>query len=192
MKVFYIPDGHRRFADQTDMDLVKSYELGFEVLVDEIIEPIFKYEPVDTLGIFLLSQLNLKRRHPDELNQLLSVGEQLLEKLVDRCSALASIKSHGTFLNENIETSHGSQKQLHLFIGSGIDDHSPIGEVDVFFRSGGEMRLSGAPRALIGSYTQLYVLDKLHPALTYTDINHILEQYQIRYMRECGQQRPDE
>ena len=51
MRLFYIPDGHRRYADREHQSLITAYRTGFKVLVEEIIEPLFEETEVDTLGI---------------------------------------------------------------------------------------------------------------------------------------------
>ena len=186
MRFFYIPDGHRRYADRERRSLVHAYRAGYAVLVEELILPLFEETEVDTLGIFLLSTLNLERRERGELETLLHEGETLLHALVEQCRPHAHVRSHGSYLGENIDLAPPAPtgKRLDLFVGSRCEDPAPCGEVDVFLRSGGEMRLSGAPRALIGPYTQLYAMDALHPDLRFGMVAELLERYRSRYMRE--------
>jgi undecaprenyl pyrophosphate synthase len=182
--IFYTPDGHRRYADRVGCDLVKAYQIGYEVLLDEIVRPVLARNDVATVSIFLLSQLNIQRRADGDLKALLEEGEKLLSALTDAVLPMASVRTFGAYMKQNILLRSDSPKQLNLFIGSRVDDRPECGEVDVFFRSGGELRLSGAPRSLLGNYTQLYAIDTLHPDLRYGEVDSLLARHGSRYMRE--------
>jgi len=186
MKMFYIPDGHRRYADQTGCTLVESYRIGYRVLLEELIRPAFA-DGVERLDIFLLSNLNLRRRDKAELELLLNVGEPLLWKLIEECRGIASIRTMGSYLERNLDLPSAPDRQLNLVLGCTTADDIGCTEVDVFIRTGGEIRLSGAPRTIIGDYTQFYGIPALHPQLRYADIACCLEHYRTRYMREAGQ-----
>ncbi len=184
MKLFYIPDGHRRFAERQGCTLADAYAIGYRVLLDEIIKPLFAEGTVSRLDIFLLSNLNLQRRDHEELRILLENGEKLLLSLIDECRSIAAIKTLGSYYANNLEIADVTGRQLNLILGSRTGDDIGCDEVDVFLRSGGELRLSGAPRTLIGDYTQFFAIDKLHPDLTFGDIDRCLGDYRSRYMRE--------
>lgn len=184
MKLFYIPDGHRRYADRTGCSLVHAYRLGYEVLIEELIEPLFAMPSVSNVDVFLLSSLNLQRRDREELDTLLREGEALLWALIERCQHLASVRTVGNYLPRNVSVDGPPDKLLTLLLGCTTDDDVDCGEVDVFLRTGGEIRLSGAPRSIIGNYTQFYGLEELHPDLRFRNVKRCLEHYDHRYMRE--------
>ena len=184
MKIFYIPDGHRRYADQVGCSLAAAYRLGYTVLVDELIDPLLAVSEIESVDIFLLSNLNLRRRDDRDMEVLRHEGESLLGKLIEHCRAFASVRTVGSYLDHNVQLAGGSSKLVTLVLGCTTGDDVGCGEVDVFLRSGGEMRLSGAPRTIIGDYTQLYAIDALHPALRFADVQQILERYHHRYVRE--------
>ena len=185
MRLFYIPDGHRRFAEKAGCSLLEAYRLGYAVLVEEIIEPLFARPDVESLDVFLLSNLNLERRDRDDLDLLRREGEPWLWELVEHCRALASVRTVGSYLERNVEIPGDPRRLLTLVIGCRTSDDVGCGEVDVFLRSGGELRLSGAPRTIVGDYTQFYAIDALHPELRYPDVEECLERYRSRYMREA-------
>ena len=147
-----------------------AYSRGYDVLVREIIEPLFQCEDVKLLDVFLLSGLNLKRRAESELHELIEHGTPMLWRLIDHCQSIASVRTVGTFLPENIEVRSKLDRQLTLVVGSTASDDIGCDEVDVFMRSGGEIRLSGAPRTIVGNYTQFYGLATLHPELRFGEI----------------------
>ncbi len=183
MRLFYIPDGHRRYAEAAGCSLVKAYEIGYDVLLHEVIVPLFD-EGVEYVDIFLLSSLNLRRRETSELDALIEHGTPMLHRLIDECRPLASIRTVGTFLPKNIEIPNPStDRELTLVVGSVVDDDIGCQEADLFVRSGGEIRLSGAPRTIVGNYTQFYGLPQLHPELTFADVKQCLDSYRQRYMR---------
>ena len=185
MKIFYIPDGHRRYADQKLCSLAESYRVGYRALVEELIEPVLALDYVSRLDVFLLSNLNLRRRDRDDLEMLLRHGERMLWELVDHCRPLASIATYGTYLTRNISYAGRADKQLNLVLGCTTDDDIGLSEVDLFIRTGGEIRLSGAPRTIIGNYTQFYGIPELHPNLRFEHIVGCLSHYRTRYMREA-------
>jgi undecaprenyl pyrophosphate synthase len=187
MKIFYIPDGHRRYADRQGCSLVESYRLGYQKLVEELIEPALALPYVSQLDVFLLSNLNLQRRDQGELEILLRHGEPMLWELVEHCRPLASIRTLGTYLAKNFDLAGPPDKQLNLVLGCTTEDDIGLGEVDVFIRTGGEIRLSGAPRTIIGNYTQFYGIPELHPDLKFEQILGCLNHYRTRYMREAQQ-----
>jgi len=184
MRVFYIPDGHRRYADKVGCSLAEAYRIGYRVLIEELIEPLFARPDVLSLDIFLLSNLNLRRRQADDLETLLREGEPLLKELIDHAQQIASVRTVGSYLSHNIYCKTASSRLLTLVLGCSTDDDVGCGEVDVFLRTGGELRLSGAPRTIIGNYTQLYAIEALHPELRYAQVEQCVNQYQRRYMRE--------
>jgi undecaprenyl pyrophosphate synthase len=184
MKIFYIPDGHRRYADKVRCSLAEAYHLGYKILLDEIIRPLFATGHVTGLDIFLLSNLNLKRRDREELRVLLEEGQDLLASLIRDCSKLASVRTVGTYMPRNLDLQTVPQRQITLVLGCTTSDDVGCGEVDLFLRTGGEMRMSGAPRSVIGDYTQLYALDELHPELRFGHVDRCLDRYHHRYMRE--------
>lgn len=190
MKLFYIPDGHRRYADREGCTLAEAYHIGYRVLLDEIIRPLFREQLVTRLDIFLLSNLNLDRRDSEELKTLLETGEKFLINLIDESRSIASINTLGSYLGKNLHIESIPDRELNLILGSRTADDIGCTEVDLFLRSGGELRLSGAPRTLIGDYTQFYAIDKLHPELTFDDIYSCVRAYHDRYMRETSESIP--
>lgn len=186
VKVFYIPDGHRRYADRIGCSLAAAYRLGYTVLVDELIDPLLAVSEIESVDIFLLSNLNLRRRDDRDMEILRHEGEPLLWKLIEHCRTLASVRTVGSYLEHNVALAGGSSKLVTLVLGCTTGDDVGCGEVDVFLRTGGELRLSGAPRTIIGDYTQLYAIDALHPALRFADVHKVLERYRHRYVREVA------
>lgn len=184
VKVFYIPDGHRRYADRVGCSLAAAYRLGYKVLIDELIDPLLARSEIESVDIFLLSNLNLRHRDERDLEVLREEGEPLLWELIEHCQTLASVRTVGSYFEHNVSLAGGSPKLVTLVLGCTTGDDVGCGEVDVFLRSGGELRLSGAPRTIIGDYTQLYAIDTLHPVLRFADVQKILERYRHRYMRE--------
>jgi len=184
MKVFYVPDGHRRYAEGAGCSLSVAYRTGYRVLVDELIDPLLRRADVESVDVFLISTLNLQRRDDHDLQVLRDEGEPLLRELIDHCRSLARVRTVGSYLRRNVDLSGGSSKQVTLVLGCATSDDIGCGEVDVFMRSGGELRLSGAPRTIIGDYTQFYAIDALHPELRFADVQRILKKYGNRYMRE--------
>jgi len=83
MQIFYIPDGHRRYAVRTKTELSAVYELGFRTLRDEIVPPICADMRIERLCVFLLSRLNLQRRSTDDLKELLAALEKFTPMMVD-------------------------------------------------------------------------------------------------------------
>ena len=183
MRLFYIPDGHRRYAEAVGCTLVEAYELGYDVLLNEIIVPLFTTEDVTDLDVFLLSSLNLRRRESGELDALIQHGTPMLRRLIDECAPFASVRTVGTYLPKNIEAPGAAGRRLTLVVGSTVDDDVDCPEADLFVRSGGEIRLSGAPRSLVGNYTQFYGLPQLHPELKFADVRQCVTSYRQRYMR---------
>lgn len=186
MKVFYIPDGHRRYADRTGCSLAAAYEVGYAVLVDELIDPLLEQPEVEGIDVFLLSNLNLRRRDNRDLDILCRQGEPLLWALVEHCRGLASVRTVGSYLDRNVHLPGPGDKLVTLVLGCTTADDVGCGEVDLFLRTGGELRLSGAPRTIIGDYTQFYALDVLHPDLRFADIKAVLDRYHSRYVREVS------
>lgn len=184
MKIFYIPDGHRRFANREHISLVQSYEAGYRVLIDEIIHPLFAHTGVDHIGVFLLSALNLRRRESADLRQLLHSLDRLVPALERDLSKVCQVRIFDRRLKGSFQNHTVTGPILDLFLGSDIDDDIEMGEVDLFLRSGGGLRLSGAPKKLLGSYTELYSLEKLHPDLKAYDILNVVNKYRNRYMAE--------
>ncbi|MBL9005124.1 MAG: undecaprenyl diphosphate synthase family protein [Myxococcales bacterium] len=184
MKIFYIPDGHRRYADREGISLAQAYAIGYRVLVQEIIEPLFAIPEITHLDIFLLSSLNLKRRQSDDLDVLLHQGEPMLWALIEHCQSMASVRTLGSYLPKNIQRNTVPGKYLTLLLGSSSEENPGCEVTDLFLRSGGELRLSGAPHAVLGNYTQLYAIDALHPDLRFADVEACLSRYSGRYMRE--------
>jgi hypothetical protein len=155
------------------------------VLVDEIIKPLFSRPDVESLDVFLLSNLNLERRDRHDLDLLRREGEPWLWELVEQCCGFASVRTVGSYLERNVEIATNSRPRLTLVLGCRTADDVGCREVDLFLRSGGELRLSGAPRTIIGDYTQLYAIDALHPEVRYADVEECLERYRSRYIREA-------
>lgn len=184
MKVFYIPDGHRRYADKVGCTQQEAYRIGYHVLYNELIEPMLTRADVERLDVFLLSNLNLRRRASEDLRVLLEEGEPMLRELIERCAKFASVRTVGSYLPQNICRQTVPDRLLTLVIGCTVDSDVDCGEVDLFLRTGGEIRLSGAPRSIIGNYTQFYGIDELHPELRFHHVQHCLEQYEQRYVRE--------
>lgn len=183
MKLFYIPDGHRRYAQKMSCSLEEAYNEGLRVLIEEILNPLFQASLVTSVDVFCLSNLNLQRRDERELEGFLRQGPDFLRSLIDRCSHYASIRTVGTYLPENISIKTVPDRQITLVIGSRTADDLGCPPVDIFIRSGGELRLSGAPRSVIGDYTQFYVIDELHPLVRAGHIMHCLKSYRSRYRR---------
>lgn len=183
LKLFYIPDGHRRFAEKRGCSLQEAYTEGFRVLADEILDPLFELNEVAAVDVFCLSNLNLRRRLPPELETFLEEGATALERLCNRCKTYASVRTVGSFLQRNIEIQGASDRLVTFVIGSSIEDDLGCGPVDLFMRSGGELRLSGAPRSIIGSYTQFYSIRKLHPEVRFSDVERCLLEFRERYFR---------
>lgn len=183
MRIFYIPDGHRRYAEAAGCTLVEAYERGYDVLLDEIIVPLFTREGVEHLDVFLLSSLNLRRREAGELDALITHGTPMMHRLIEATVPFATVRTVGTYLPRNIEAPGGPDHTLTLVVGSTADDDIGCPEVDLFIRSGGEIRLSGAPRSIVGNYTQFYGLSVLHPDLRFADIQQCVSSYRQRYMR---------
>jgi undecaprenyl pyrophosphate synthase len=187
MRMFYIPDGHRRYADKMECSLVESYRLGYRVLVDELIVPLFQRTEVTDLDIFLLSNLNLDRREHGDLHVLLQEGKELLTALINDCRSLASVRTVGSYFPQNLHIPGPAGRTITLVIGCKTADDVGCPEVDVFLRTGGELRLSGAPRTIVGDYTQFYAIDELHPELRFAQVESCLDRYRTRYMREVSQ-----
>jgi len=166
--------------------LVESYRKGYEVLVTELIDPLFDIAAVTGLDIFLISSLNMDRRTSYDLDVLRSHGEPMLHELIDRYTGRIAIRTVGTYLEKNIELPADSDKLLTLVLGSRTGEDIGCPEVDVFLRTGGELRLSGAPRTIIGDYTQLYAIPTLHPDLRFSEVKDVLDNYRRRYMREVA------
>src|SRR5690349_6860324 len=137
MRIFYIPDGHRRYADRMDCSLAESYRKGYEVLVTELIDPLFGLTTVTGLDIFLISNLNMDRRDSEDLDILRRHGEPMLHELIDRYTGRAAIRTVGTYLDKNIELPSDSDKLLTLVLGCRTADDIGCPEVDVFLRTGG-------------------------------------------------------
>lgn len=184
LSIFYTPDGHRRFAESEGISLTSAYKIGVEVLVREIIEPVIREHEIDILDIFCLSNRNLHIREESELTDWLSIGQKMLGEVVETCSHFANVKTVGSYFPENlnVETSL-SAPTVRFFIGTSIEDKDGILPVDIFIRSGGELRLSGAPRALLGDDTELYSIPTLHPCIRYEEIHDVICSYKTRYIR---------
>lgn len=182
-RVFYIPDGHRRFAKAEGISLSQAYHMGYRVLIDEVIEPMFSTFEVGYLGVFLLSGLNLRRRNDFELNELLANLEVLIPLLQHELRHRCRVRVIDRRQAAQIFPCHEAPL-LDLFLASETEDPLPVGPMDLFFRTGGGLRLSGAPRALLGPYTELFSVEKLHPQLKCNDIDEIFNRYRTRYMAE--------
>lgn len=186
MNVFYIPDGHRRFSTRENIPLKKSYEIGYRVLIDEVIHPLITDIKANSVGIFLLSSLNITRRNKEDLHELLNAIDKFVPLLKNETSNFCSIRIFGHRYPNESRIVESNLPTLYLFIESEADDFSPLGQVDLFIRSGGAMRLSGAPRELIGPYTEMMTIDKLHPDLSRDDILTTAYRYNARYMLEAA------
>ena len=189
MHVFYIPDGHRRFAELRGRELSDAYALGIEVLWTEVVNPLLSNTPVSSIDVFCLSNQNMRRRDRSELQTFLARGEEMLEPFISLCTSIARVETLGDYLKKNVVLNPDAPKTLRLLIGSGIDDVE-VSTADIFIRSGGELRLSGAPRALIGNYTQFYCIDELHPEVKFASFEAILSRYQNRYVRATDNTEP--
>lgn len=185
MKVFYIPDGHRRYAEREGMSLTSAYEIGYRVLIDEIIYPLVTDVEATDIGVFLLSSLNIKRRAKPDLTELLDTLDRLIPRLRKEVEGLCSVCVFGRRGKYEMGGRAYFLPTLSLFVESDTDDPSPMGEVNLFIRSGGAMRLSGAPRSLIGPYTEMLPLESLHPDLRRSQILAAVMKYQQRYMAEA-------
>lgn len=188
LSIFYTPDGHRRFAEEEGISIAASYRTGIHTLIEEIIEPTISCFDVERLDIFCLSSRNLRNRNSGELKEWLSVGLEMLNGVVERCAKFANVKSVGNFLAENIDVvnSPGSPT-VRFFIGNSIEDTDDIAPVDLFIRSGGQLRLSGAPRALLGDDTELYSIPTLHPRIEFAEIRRVVDAYRARYVRHTDE-----
>lgn len=183
MDIFYIPDGHRRYAVANGLSMQEAYTIGNRVLIDEVLIPLLSREDVLNVSVLCLSRVNLRRRAEHELNSFLSVSGRMLDDVISRCSSYACIRTVGQYLESNLNVQTGSSKLLTLLIGTATEDSFDATPVDLFMRSGGELRLSGAPRAVLGSDTQLYAVQKLHPEIERADITSVLARYISRYVR---------
>lgn len=184
LSIFYTPDGHRRFAEEERISIASSYRTGVNVLVEEIIEPTIGRFSIKRMDIFCLSNRNLFNRDTGELDDWLSVGIEMLNGVVERCSRFANVKTVGNFLDKNISVIHSPESPtVRFFIGNSIDDTEDIEPVDLFIRSGGQLRLSGAPRALLGDNTELCSIPTLHPRIRFDEICKVLDVYGSRYFR---------
>ncbi len=184
LSIFYTPDGHRRFAEEERISIASSYRTGVNVLVEEIIEPTIGRFSIKRMDIFCLSNRNLFNRDTGELDDWLSVGIEMLNGVVERCSRFANVKTVGNFLDKNISVIHSPESPtVRFFIGNSIEDTEDIEPVDLFIRSGGQLRLSGAPRALLGDNTELCSIPTLHPRIRFDEICKVLDVYGSRYFR---------
>ena len=184
LSIFYTPDGHRRFAEEERISIASSYRTGVNVLVEEIIEPTIGRFSIERMDIFCLSNRNLLNRDTGELDDWLSVGIEMLNGVVERCSRFANVKTVGNFLDKNISVIHSPESPtVRFFIGNSIEDTEDIEPVDLFIRSGGQLRLSGAPRALLGDNTELCSIPTLHPRIRFDEICKVLDVYGSRYFR---------
>lgn len=188
MKLFYIPDGHRRYAEANRLSMEEAYSKGIQILIDEVIDPLLGSGLLDRLDVFCLSNLNMARRAGSELNAFLDVGTAMLPSLIAHGAQSYSVRTVGSYLQPNvIKTRQGSRRLLTLLIGCSVDDDVDCEPVDIFVRSGGELRLSGAPRSLIGSDTQFYSIEKYHPEVRASDFREIIARFQNRYIRRTDQ-----
>lgn len=184
LSIFYTPDGHRRYAEEERISIASSYRVGINVLVEEIIQPTIGRFNIERLDIFCLSNRNLLIRDTGELDDWLSVGMDMLHGVVERCSRFANVKTVGSFLEKNISAIHAPESPtVRFFIGNSIEDTEDITPVDLFIRSGGQLRLSGAPRALLGDDTELCSISTLHPRIRFDEICKVLDAYGSRYIR---------
>jgi len=182
--VYYIPDGHRRYASRKRCSLGVAYQLGAKVLVDEVILPLLQSKDVASLTVFCLSNVNLSVRENAELKSFIDVGHDILKLLIKRCQKFASVRTVGSYLKTNIYITCAKTNpafRLTLIIGSTIDDDLGLAPVDIFIRSGGGLRLSGTPRQLIGDYTEFYKIKNLHPTVKSAAILDCIRQYKCRY-----------
>lgn len=184
LSIFYTPDGHRRFASEEGISIPASYKAGVAVLVEEIIEPTISEYRIDRLDIFCLSNRNLINREASELGDWLTVGMELLNQVVEHCSTFANIATIGSYLPKNLSVTHSPDAPtVRFFIGNSIEDTEDIRPVDIFIRSGGQMRLSGAPRALLGDDTEICSIPTLHPRIKFRDMCAVIDAYRARYIR---------
>ena len=115
---------------------------------------------------------------------LFGLDAGLLNGVVERCSRFANVKTVGNFLDKNISVIHSPESPtVRFFIGNSIEDTEDIEPVDLFIRSGGQLRLSGAPRALLGDNTELCSIPTLHPRIRFDEICKVLDVYGSRYFR---------
>ncbi len=184
ISIFYTPDGHRRFASEEGISISASYIAGIAVLMDEIIEPTINEFCVNRLDIFCLSNRNLIYRESGELDDWLSVGMELLGQVVERCSQFANVKTVGNYLQNNLNVMRSPEAPtVRFFIGNSIEDTVDIEPVDLFIRSGGQLRLSGAPRALLGDDTEICPVQTLHPRIKFREMRTVIDGYHSRYIR---------
>lgn len=184
LSIFYTPDGHRRFATEEGISISESYKTGVAVLMEEMIEPIIREYSIDHLHIFCLSNRNLVNRNADELGDWLTVGKELLDDIVGRCLTFANISTVGSYLPQNINITQSPHlPTVRFFIGNSIEDTKDISPVDLFIRSGGQMRLSGAPRALLGDDTEICSISTLHPRIRFPEVRSVIDSYFSRYIR---------
>ncbi len=192
LSIFYTPDGHRRFAEEEGISIAASYRRGVHVLVEEIIEPTINMFEIERLDVFCLSNRNLRDRHTGELDDWLSVGLEMLNGVVERCSQFANVKSVGNFLAENIDVLHApGSPTVRFFVGNAIEDTYDITPVDLFIRSGGQLRLSGAPRALLSDETEMCSVPTLHPRIEFAEIRRVIDAYRARYIRHTDDKAGD-
>lgn len=184
LSIFYTPDGHRRFAEAEGVSLVSAYRTGVEVLVREFIVPIIDSYDIESIDIFCLSRRNLLIRKENELADWLRVGREMLDEVVETCSSFANIRTVGDFLPKNLRVDRAiDAPTVRFFIGSSIEDTDEIFPVDLFIRSGGGLRLSGAPRALLGDDTEILSIATLHPYVRFNDVREVIHAYESRYLR---------
>ena len=184
LSIFYTPDGHRRFATEEGISISDSYKAGVAVLLEEMIQPIIREYSIDHLDIFCLSNRNLINRDADELGDWLTVAKELLQDIVTRCLTFANVSTVGSYLPENINIIQSPYlPTVRFFIGNSTDDTQDITPVDLFIRSGGQMRLSGAPRALLGDDTEIFSISTLHPRIRFPEVQSVINSYFSRYIR---------
>lgn len=184
LSIFYTPDGHRRFASEEGISIPEAYKAGIAVLMDEIIEPTINEFSINRLDIFCLSNRNLINREAGELDDWLLVGKDLLDQVVERCSRFANVKTIGNYLQKNINSVRSPEAPtIRFFIGNSIEDTEDIDPVDIFIRSGGQLRLSGAPRALLGDDTEIFSIQTLHPRIKFREMCAVIDAYHSRYIR---------
>jgi undecaprenyl pyrophosphate synthase len=186
MHFFYIPDGHRRYSEQNSLSLRQGYERGYLVLRDEVLFPLCENPNISRVGVFLLSKLNLQKRTSEDLAALLMAVQEFVPRLCQDLERRCLIRVFGNHsVKQSInrtETSTGII--VDLYVGSDTDDPVLDGPADLLARSGGTLRLSGAPRALIGPYTEFFGLQKFHPDVKACDIEQIVSAFVQRYRAE--------
>lgn len=200
-----IPDGHRRYALDNEISYRDAYLLGARKVV-ELVDHLIRRPALEQVSVFLLACKNFEERKRSNLENILFAVKSCVTGLSELSSQRSfAIRSFGRKdrlpidLREQLLALSANPPRFARRVNLLIDysglwelanlvtaqswtvdrflEATEFDPVDIVIRSGKAFRLSDAP-VLATKQANMVLIPKLFPAVTTTDVDHALLQYE--------------